>query len=393
MKKNKEKSILVFGGGELQLSVIEECKKLNIFTVVIDPNPSAAGKEFADAFEVVGGDDFAGTCAGVEKYSIDGIITAATDKPLIMMAKVAEKYGFSFFSEKTAVISTDKYLMKRVFQENNIPCAKGSLINKIEDSLKYPLILKPRDNSGSRGIVFCETKAEAEEGLKDALAFSKKDTILAEEFISGKEYSIEALHFDNQTKVLQITEKITTPHPYNVELAHIQPAEISSAEENEIDELINKVATAMNFQNCASHTELKINDDGIFVIETSPRLGGDFITSRLTPLSTGINMESELIKIALGETPELPEKEKNAAAIFYFDFFEKKQITKDLSFLENIKNKKDVVKFSFNLKQEMEIPKIKNSLDRYGFIIVAANNRESLIESAEKYIDEIENGI
>jgi carbamoyl-phosphate synthase large subunit len=122
-------------------------------------------------------------------------------------------------------------------------------------------------------------------------------------------------------------------------------------------------------------------------------LGGDFITSRLTPLSTGINMESELIKIALGETPELPEKEKNAAAIFYFDFFEKKQITKDLSFLENIKNKKDVVKFSFNLKQEMEIPKIKNSLDRYGFIIVAANNRESLIESAEKYIDEIENGI
>lgn len=393
MKKDKEKSILVFGGGELQLSVIEECKKLNIFTVVIDPNPNAAGKEFADAFEVVGGDDFAGTCAVVEKYSIDGIVTAATDKPLIMMEKVAEKYGFSFFSEQTAVISTDKHLMKQIFQENDIPCANGKLINKIDDSLKYPLILKPRDNSGSRGIVFCEIKAEAEEGLKEALGFSKKDTILAEEFISGKEYSVEALHFDNQTKVLQITEKITTPHPYNVELVHIQPAEISSAEENEIDELINKIATAMNFQNCASHTELKINDDGIFVIETSPRLGGDFITSKLTPLSTGINMESELIKISLGEIPELPEKENNSAAIFYFDLFEKKRVTKDLSFLENIKDKKDVVEFSFDLKRGMEIPKIKNSLDRYGFIIVTANNRETLLESADEYINQIEAGI
>ena len=75
-----------------------------------------------------------------------------------MMAKIAEKYNLPFFSQKTAEISTDKFLMKQVFRENDLPCAKGSLVKEIDHSHKYPLILKPRDNSGSRGIIFCRNK-------------------------------------------------------------------------------------------------------------------------------------------------------------------------------------------------------------------------------------------
>jgi biotin carboxylase len=154
----KTKSILIFGGGDLQHSIIEKCRKLNFFAVVIDPNPNAEGKNLADAFEMVEGGDFEKTCSVVEKYSISALITAATDKPLVMMAKIAEKFNLPFFSEETAITSTDKFLMKKVFEENNIPCASGSLVTEINDSHKYPLILKPRDNSGSRGIIFCRTK-------------------------------------------------------------------------------------------------------------------------------------------------------------------------------------------------------------------------------------------
>lgn len=388
----REKSVLVFGGGDLQLSIIEECRKLNLFTVVIDPNPNAEGRKHSDAFEVVEGRDFEGTCSVVEKYSIEALITAATDKPLIIMARVAEKYKLPFFSEETAVISTDKHLMKKVFQENGIPCASGNLINAIGDSHKYPLILKPRDNSGSRGIVFCQTKEEAQKGLEEAFNFSKKETILAEEFIEGMEYSIEALHFNNESHVLQITEKITTPHPYNVELGHIQPPELSVEDKKKISELVADIAKAMKFQNCASHTEVKVNQDGIFVIETSPRLGGDFITSQLVPLSTGINMEKALLQIALGLVPDVSVKKERAAAIFYFDF-KKDRVTKNLEPLKNIQTKEGVVDFLLNLKEGMEIPKIKNSLDRYGYIILTADKRNSLLELADKYINEIEVGI
>ena len=387
----KQKSILIFGGGSLQLSVIEQCQAMGLFAVVVDPNPNAEGKHIADAFETVEGDDFENTCSVVEKYSISAIVTAATDKTLLMMAKIAEKFDLPFFSEETAVISTDKFLMKKVFRENNLPCAKGSLVKEIDDSHKYPLILKPRDNSGSRGIIFCESKQEAENGLAEAFAFSKKDSILVEEFIGGKEYSIEALHFNGQTHVLQMTEKITTPHPYNVELGHIQPAELSFEIQNEIEKLVAETADALKFQNCASHTELKINDDGIFLIETSPRLGGDFITSKLVPLSTGINMEKALIEIALGLIPQIEAVQNRASAVFYFDFKKEKVI--NTAFLNEFKSRKGVEDFAFTLSEGMPIPKIKNSLDRYGYIILTADNRKTLLELADGYLEEIEAGI
>ncbi|MBO4263521.1 MAG: hypothetical protein J5871_02425, partial [Bacteroidales bacterium] len=75
---------------------------MGLYTVGIDPAADASCKDEVDAFEVVGGQDFAGTCAVVEKYGIDAIVTAATDKPLVMMARVAAKYGFPFYSEDTA---------------------------------------------------------------------------------------------------------------------------------------------------------------------------------------------------------------------------------------------------------------------------------------------------
>ncbi len=387
----KKQNILIFGGGALQISIIEKCKAANLFAVVIDPNPNAEGGKIADAFETVEGDAFEKTCSVVEKYSIEAIITAATDKPLVMMAQIAERYEMPFFSEETAVVATDKFLMKKVFREENIPCAKGSLIREIDDSHKYPLILKPRDNSGSRGIIFCQTKAEAEKGLAEAFSFSKKESILVEEFIGGKEYSIEALHFAGETHVLQITEKIVTPHPYNVELGHIQPAELDDETKNSISNLAAKSADALNFQNCASHAEMKINDDGIFIIETSPRLGGDFITSKLVPLSTGIDMETALVKIALGEKPELESEFERTSAVFYFNF-DKEKIT-NTAVLDGIEKREGIEDFAFSLENGMSVPEIKNSLDRYGHIILSADNRKTLLELAGKYFKEIETAI
>ena len=80
------------------------------------------------------------------------------------------------------------------------------------------------------------------------------------------------------------------------------------------------IAVTLGFENCPSHTELKINDRGIFVIETSPRLGGDYITSTLTPLSTGINLEDQLLHIALGERVDANTgRTNNASGVRFFD--------------------------------------------------------------------------
>lgn len=381
-----KKSILVFGCGPLQQSIINRAKKMGLYTVGIDPCADAACKDCVDAFEVVGGQDYEGTCAVVEKYGIDAIVTAATDKPLVMMARIAQKYGFPFYSVETAQWSTDKFQMKQRFLEGGVPCAKGRLVKSIEETtdMVYPVIVKPRDNSGSRGVKLCRTKEELEQSMAEALEYSKLDSVLVEEFIEGPEYSIEGLHYDGKSEVIQFTEKKTTEFPYNVELGHIQPANISDENKQKIREIIAKIGKALNFVNCPSHTELKINDRGIFVIETSPRLGGDYITSTLTPLSTGVNLEDELLKISLGESINPQPEAVQYSGVRFFSFKEG-CVIKHVPNEDFVKGWPHVVDFSFALKEGDRVNRITSSLNRYGQLILQAGNRDAIDEAFEKY--------
>ena len=390
MYQNK-KSVLIFGVGPLQKSIINRAKLMGLYTVGIDPCADATCKDCVDAFEVVGGQDYEGTCAVVEKYSIDAIVTAATDKPLVMMARIAEKYGFPFYSVETAQWSTDKFQMKQRFMDGGVPCAKGRLVKSVSEveDFEFPVIIKPRDNSGSRGVKLCRSKEELEASMSEALEVSKLDTILVEEFIEGPEYSIESLHYtangqEPTAKVIQFTEKKTTEFPYNVELGHVQPANISKENQQKIREIVSKIGKALNFVNCPSHTELKINDRGIFVIETSPRLGGDYITSTLTPLSIGVNLEDELLKIALGETINPQPKSVQYSGVRFFSF-EEGSVIKHIPNEDFVKSWPHVVDFSFNLKEGDKVNRITSSLNRYGHLTLIAGNRESIEDAFVKY--------
>ena len=381
-----QKKVLIFGVGPLQESIINRAKLMGLYTVGIDPVKDAVCRDAVDAFEVVGGQDFQGTCAVVEKYGIDAIVTAATDKPLVMMARIAEKYGFPFYSVETAQWSTDKFQMKQRFMEGGVPCAKGRLVKSVSEveDFEYPVIVKPRDNSGSRGVKLCRSKAELEASMSEAFEVSKLDTVLVEEFIEGPEYSIEGLHYDGKAEVIQFTEKKTTEFPYNVELGHKQPANLTEAQREAIRDIVAKIGMALKFENCPSHTELKINERGIFVIETSPRLGGDYITSTLVPLSTGINMEDQLLHIALGDRIEIAPKHVQYSGVRFFAF-EEGQVIKHVPDEAFVKSWPHVEDFSFNLKEGDKVNRITSSLNRYGHLIITAGNSESIEDAFEKY--------
>lgn len=394
MYQNK-KAVLIFGVGPLQESIIKRAKLMGLYTVGIDPVADATCRDAVDAFEVVPGQDYEGTCAVVNKYGIDAIVTAATDKPLVMMACIAEKYGFPFFSVETAQWSTDKYQMKQRFMEGGVPCAKGRLVKSVEETadMVYPVIVKPRDNSGSRGVKLCRSKEELAASMSEAFEVSKLDTILVEEFIEGPEYSIEGLHYDGSTEVIQFTEKKTTEFPYNVELGHNQPAKLTDEQKNAIREIVYRIGKTLKFENCPSHTELKINERGIFVIETSPRLGGDYITSTLVPLSTGINMEDQLLHIALGENVDTNSgRFDKASGVCFLNLPCGKVMAIDDA-IHEVSTWPNVKVFSTSLKVADEIHPITSSLNRYGQFIVQADNKRELDLLIKKYKKDIESMI
>lgn len=386
-----KKAILIFGVGELQLSIINRANAMGLFTVGIDPCEDACAREACQAFEVVGGQDFEGTLAVAKKYNISAVVTAATDKPLVMMARIAEVLNLPFYSVETAQWSTDKYQMKQRFIEGGVPCAQGRLVHSAGEAkdLFFPVICKPRDNSGSRGVKLCRDVNELQECIDEALDNSKLDTVLVEEFIEGREFSIETLHYDGKSEVIQFTEKKTTAFPYNVELGHKQPANLTDNEHQQIRDIISKIAACMHFENCPSHTELKVNDRGIFVIETSPRLGGDYITSTLTPLSTGINLEDQLLHIALGEKVDITSGHVDKASAVCFLSLPEGKVTAIDAHISEVTSWANVYDFNLKLRLGDKIGKITSSLNRYGQFVVTGKSREEIDGLVEEYANKI----
>jgi len=386
--------ILVFGGGQLQLSLIKRAKMMGYRTIVLDPDANSPGSKIADLFIQVAGDDFKKTLKIAIENNIKGIVTTSTDNPILMMCRIAKKLNLPFPSFESCEIVLNKSKFKKFLEENNLPHAKGSEFNGSVNSainLTYPVIIKPIMNSGSRGVIKCDKVEDLQSAIYETLKYCISKKYLIEEYIPGDEISVEAIVQKNKIHLLQITDKIITPPPYNVELTHIQPSKYEHLKP-EIEKLLQTIVDKTGLNNCALHPELKISENNLTIIEIGPRLGGDFITSNLVPLSTGINMEEQLIKIALGYNVDY-KSYRESALISYLNFPVGKTVIKKISNQDIKSHFPKIEEFSFDLNVGDITRPITNSLDRYGHFVISGNNTKTLFEQRDKIIKFLENQI
>ena len=210
---------------------------------------------------------------------------------------------------------------------------------------------------------------ELEEGAEIALNYSFKHQAIVEEFIEGREVSVEFISHSGIHYPLTVTDKVTTGAPHFVELAHHQPSNLSSGIYDELYSTSRKALDALGITDGASHTEYRITESGeIFIIELGARMGGDFIGSDLVRLSTGYDFVKGVIQVALGEfgCPELTEKKFSGV------YFLCKETERLLPFFED--SYKDP---SFICKERMsdELKEVTCSGDRSGYIIYQADKR------------------
>jgi carbamoyl-phosphate synthase large subunit len=379
----EQKTIMIFGGGDNQLSLIKAAKALGVTSLVIDPDPNAVGREFCDHFEVVAPKDLAKTLEVARKYDIDGIVTGQMENPLRLMAEVAEMLNLIFPSKEVIERCRNKFLMKEAFLAHDIPCANGMLLKAdaspddldISD-MTFPLIMKPLDAFSSRGVLKISGKNEILDHLDETRSFSSSGDILLEEFIDGKEYSIETITYQGRTEIVQYTEKIITAFPRTVELGHVQPADLDDTTRNMVDKIVKDAIRALGIDNSASHVELKINGDDVRIIEIGARLGGDYIASYLTTASTGMSMDRAAIQVALGEKPDLAHPEAMYSKISYPVFESGKVISKIHDLTAMIDEQLVFVKAFF--KAGDIVPEITDSAKRLACFIVKAETREDL---------------
>jgi biotin carboxylase len=299
------------------------------------------------------------------KVSIDGIATIATDICVPTICYIAEKLQLISNSYASSIISTNKYEMRKCFSKANLSSPKFTAMSEFNfsnlNNFKYPLIVKPTDRSGSRGVHKVVNLVELKEAFYLAIKESIEKRVIIEEFIEGIEISVESISWKGSHYILSITDKITTNAPYFVELEHHQPSQLKDSLKNLIITETKSALDALNIVYGAGHTELKItSNEGIYIIEVGARMGGDFIGSHLIPLSTGYDYLEGVINVALNKFV-IPDLSRNCFAGVYYLCFE----TKRLSPYFNSNNGFEIEKLKFN----NNLVNVKNSNDRSGYII------------------------
>ena len=305
------KKLLILGGPEFQIPLIESAKQKGYITCVLDINSQAPAASIADEFHVCSVKDYDRALKIAEKFKHDGVTAGMIDMAVLPVARICEKLGLPGLDVETAIKATDKYEMIRAFSSKNVPCPEFKLINKSDDveTLEIPwlpFIVKPIDMQGSRGINLVKSNEQKSSLISDSISASDNGKVILEEYMVGPEVSVEMVVINYQPTVLQITDKITSGAPHFVELGHIQPSVLPNETKEQIIKVAEQAVCSIGIKNSIVHAEIIITDAGPKMVELGARMGGDAIHQQLIKLSTGIDLPEFAIDLAMGLPLKVP---------------------------------------------------------------------------------------
>lgn len=370
--KNK---IVIIGAGEFQIQLIEKAKLMGYETHVFAWESGAVGKEKADFFYPISITEKEKILEVCKKIKPEGVVSIGSDLAVLTVNYLARHLGLLANPENTDIIATNKYEMRKAFKDSNISVPQFIKVSKDTMSkseigkLKFPVIVKPVDRSGSRGICKVDSEDHLGSAIENAISESFAQSAIIEEFIEGEEFSCETISFEGHHEILALTKKYTTGVPDFIETGHMQPVDLPINSMNKISYEIKKGLNALNIKYGAAHTEFKLTKDGnIKIIEIGARMGGDCIGSDLVFLSTGYDYLKMVIDVAVGKSPKFF-REGNKNAVFIKFIFSKD----DLKPLEIIRKDMPENIYKINVSEnigDIGRHQVTDSSTRFGYYIV-----------------------
>ena len=392
-----QKRILVLAAGILQVPIIKRAHEMGIYVIAADGDPNACGLKYADKPIVANITSEEDMLRVAREEKIDGVIHPCSEVSMNVMGRINDQLHLSGISKEQAIRATNKHLMREAFEAYRAPSPKSRCFTDVEvawgsfcTDFTGACILKPSRNSGSRGIAKISSNIKMDEFAR-LFEISKNESrdkqVMLEQFIEGPEFSIEIIVWDGQVNVLTVTDKKTTEAPHFVELGHNQPSCFPAETVEKIKAAAVAGVKALGVNNCACHAEVKVQDGDPYIMEIGARMGGDFISTVLTPLSTGVDMIAAAVNCALGIEPDLtPKAEPQGVCIRYF--CPKPGVLKSISNTEVLDNSR-VYEWEIYHKVGDIIPEVTSSLCRSGHVIVTDETPQKAIDLADRMIEEV----
>ena len=374
MTRNK---LAIIGASELQNPLILKAREMGIETHVFAWEAGDVGETTADYFYPISIIEKEAILEKCQEIGIDGVTTIASDLATVAMCYVSNHMGLSGNSLECNKVSTNKHDMRLCFEEHHDSSPKSVLVSSIDDlagvDLTYPVIVKPLDRSGSRGITKVERDSELAAAIEAAKSEGFEKKALVEEYATGQEYSVEYVSYGGKHHFLAMTRKYTTGAPHFIETGHIQPSGVTEDMIKKVQQVVSHALDSLGVTVGASHSEVKIDDAGnIKIIEIGARMGGDFIGSTLVKLSTGVDFLQAVIECALGQEPDIPkDRDSRAAAVRYiFD-------NSDIAMYHRVLAEHPEYIYEASVPETVS-GDVSDSSARFGYFIMSADKAEDL---------------
>lgn len=379
------KKIVIIGASDLQNPLILKAKEMGFETHVFAWECGDIGEKTADRFYPVSIVEKEAILEKCREIGPDAVATIASDLAAITVNYLANALGLPANPPETAFIATNKYAMRSTFRDNGIPTPAFAKVGPGDDlseitKMRLPIIVKPTDRSGSRGIFKLTSLDGLEEAIKEAASSSFEKKAIVEEYIEGNEYSCECVSQNGVHHYLTVTKKFTTGAPHFIETGHLEPSDLDEETCLKVKEHVFKALDALHITCGASHAEFKILPDTkeVRLIEIGARMGGDCIGSDLVRLSTGYDFVKMVIQAAVGEPIDLNKQEHcNAAAVRYAFCDE------DIARYEWIKQNHTETIYRASEMHRKEEGAVTDSSTRCGFYILTGNSAEEICALAE----------
>ena len=327
------KKILLLGGSAQQLVAIRAAKELGYYTVVMDYLPDNPGQYEADKFYGESTTDVEAVYRIAKEEHVNGILAYASDPAALPAAIVAERLGLPTNPAKSVEILGLKYPWREFLQANGFACPKHhsfhpeTPISEIKEKAKdftFPLVVKPTDSSGSKGVTMLEDWNGLENAIRWANEYSRNKVLLIEEYIQrGFPSVVGGDIFVWDGKVVLYGEMECLRDMHNSPLIPIgekKPLQVSQVQKEHIYSELQRVVTALDIRFGELNIEIILDkDDNVHFLELGPRAGGNMIPIQLSD-AFEIDLVKANVQAAMGEKPDFLSHPVNALPGCYMHY-------------------------------------------------------------------------
>lgn len=401
MSSSHKKRLLLVGAGQEQIAAIKAAYEMDLFVIAVDGNPRAPGLRLAHQ----------GICGDIRNVEyltqlgkhehVHGIFSHAVDLPHVV-ASVAQQLGLPGLAPDVAVRATNKWRRYQCLESHGVPCPKFALVHSIEEAqgvaaeFGYPVVLKPLESAGARGVRKVNTVGELDTAFRCALEFSSEPSVLVEEFLQGWEISTESVIVDGCIVTTGFADRnyISKERfaPYFIEDGHTIPSVLPHDQQARVVKVVEQAIRSLDIHWGVAKGDVILGDSGPVIFEMAPRTSGGRFCADMVPLATGINILPFLISMAVGvevsEGELSPKFRRGAAQRFIFPDPGEIVGIHGVETARGLPGMYDVMLRNDMTMGRMVSP-VTNHSDRIGHVIASGDTREEAVRRAEHAIHTI----